>query len=449
MDIIERLVDNVIDTKYEDLPDEAIKATKRNIIDTIAVLVAGSTAPGCETLVNLVREWGGKEESTVLIHNGKVPALNAALVNSVMARALDFDNGMAGGMHPSASIVPTALAVAEMCGSIDGREFLTTITLGDDLAARINRATNPSRFGFDPTGTSLVFGTAAISGRILGLDREKMLDALGIAFNQAAGNMQSNIDGTLTVRLIQGLTSRAGILSAILAQRGITGVRNILQGVYGFFHLFAHDKVNLEALTDGLGEKFEGVTTIYKKYPSCGATLATTDAALELCSEHNIEPGEVAEITVNVSQWVYHLVGRPFEIRSSPEVDAQFSIPYTVANALVRRSSTIKHFTEEFVRSPEIIELAEKVHLVVAQMPEYMRMEIKMRDGDCWSKSIKYPRGFPQNPLTDEEFKEKWEDCVAYTPKPLPEGNFEKLAKMVNKMEEVDDVSKMVELLVA
>lgn len=453
MDIMEKLVKNVVTTRYEDLPQEAVETTRRDILDTLGVLIAGATAAGCQAIVDLVKEWGGKQESTILIHGGKVPAYNAALANSTMARALDFDNAVDKGMHPGASAIPTALAMAERCGGISGREFLTAIAVGHDLGGRLNMAS--TRGGFDTTGTCWVFGATAVAGKILGLDEEKMAHALGIAFNRAAGSFQSNVDGALVVRVIEGFTSSSGVLSALLAERGITGTRNTLQGQWGFFPLFSRDEGDLKALTDGLGKRFEGVRFLIKKHPSCGATLGATDAALELAAEHDIRPADVEEIVAYVPQRAYDLVGHPFAIRDNPQVDAQFSLQYTVANALVRGQPKLEHFTEKFIREPEVLRIVPRVRPVLSHevekqgLPQSALVEIRMKNGEKYSKFVKHFKGHPQNPLTKEEIREKFRNCVAYAAKPLPKANTAAIVDMTDHLEEVADIREMVELLVA
>ncbi len=453
MDVIERLAHNAVASRYETLPKETVEITKLSILEILGVLVAGATAPGCEAIVNLVKYWGGREESTILVHGGRVPAHNAALANSVMARALDFDDGMDKGMHIISSAVPTALAVAEMRGGVRGRELITAIATGTDLAVRLNLATD-YHLGHDPTGVCMVFGTAAIAGKLLELDDDGMLNALGIALNRAGGTLQSNIDGALAVRLVQGLTSRAGIECALLAQGGITGVRNVIEGLYGYFHLYARDKGNLAPLTQELGKRFEGAGHImHKKYPSCGGTLAATEGALELAKEHNLKAEDIDGITVRVTQRIYNLVGHPFVVGDNPVVDAQFSIAYTVANAIIRRDSRLEHFTEESIKDPQVVALAERVHPVVdgrvgeMGIPQSAIVEVNLKDGRKLEKFIKEPKGFPGNPMSTEEIKSKFSSCMAVASKPLAAGAAEELADLIAHLEDVDDVSRIVQVI--
>jgi 2-methylcitrate dehydratase PrpD len=445
MDIIGKLAKNVIDTKYESLPKGAIEATKRNILDTLGVLIAG--ASDCDREVGLVREWGGKEESTILVYGGKVPGANAAWVNGIMARVWDFDDSMVGALHVSASTVPTALAASEVRGEVSGKEFITAIISGADLATRIHLASK--NYGFSTTGTIMVFGTAAIAAKILRLDMDGMLNALGIAFLRAAGSHQVATDKVLALRLMQGFVCRSGIEAAILAQRGFTGVKNVLQGTYGFFRLFSRGEGDLDALTAQLGKRFEGVRALVKKYASCGTTHAATEAALRLAHEVDIDSKEISRITVKVSEFVHSISGHRFTIGRNPRVEAQFSLPYAVANAIVRKSSMLRHFTERYIQDPEIVALAHKVHPIISTKGEDLSalVEIEMRDARKYSKSINYSEAFLHRPLSTEEVKEKFRNCVAFMPEPLTEGNCESIIDMVDRLEEINDISKLIKFL--
>lgn len=453
-DLIHALARNVVDTRYDRLPSVAIKYAKLGFLDTIGVLVAGSNSAGCQAVIDLVREWGGQGESTILIHGGKVPCANAAMVNSIMARALDFDYVYLRGLHLGASSIPAALAVAEKRGGVGGKEFLAAVVAGEDLALRIHLATTYP--GFDPTGVCMIFGAAAIAAKLLGLTGQETVDALGLAFNRAGGSFQSNIDGSLAVRFIQGFTTRNGIESALLAQRGITGGINILQGVWGFFNLFSQAKPDLEQVTSGLGRDYRGSTIWFKRFPSCGATLSATDATLELVAEHPIDPDEVKEVIVKMSgEGSYRLVGKPFESRRYPQVDAQFSIRYCVANAIVRKGSKLEHFFPEAVSDREVQELASKVHPVVDREVKEMGgshgssiVEIVLNSGNRYRKFVKYIKGQAENPLSEEELRQKFTYCIEHAPRRLPKRSVNKIVGMVEQLEKVDDVTEFSELLV-
>ncbi len=460
MELEKKLVEYVVESGFEDLPEEVVDISKNTVLDVVGTTIAGATAEGCEVLVNQVKEWGGKPESTILVHGGMVPAYNAALVNSTMARALDFENAMVPGIHIGASSVPTALAAAELSGDTSGKQLLTAIILGSELATRINLTT--AYGGFDPTGVCTVFATTAIAGKILGLNKEQMLNALGLALNKAAGSFQSNIDGTLAVRVIQGFSSQSGILCALLAQKGITGPKNFLEGIYGYYHLYSHPEKSAtpsvysyspETIIGQLGQRFEFKKTMFKKYPSCGGTSASIDAVLDIVCTHDIKPDDIEEIKITVTPAVYNLVGHKFKVGDNPRVNAQFNIQYAAANAVLRRSCKLIHYEEEFIRDPGIYKIIDKVHPQPDRELDKrgniaMDMELTTKDGKKYFESIDSPKGFPGNPLTKEEHLESFRDCLDFAKKPLPAGNAEEIVKMVNTLERVDDVRNLISLLV-
>jgi 2-methylcitrate dehydratase PrpD len=453
MELEKKLAQYVAETGFDDLPKEAIGTIKNVVLTVLGTTIAGATAEGCEALVNQAKEWGGKEEATILIHGGKVPAYNAALVNSAMARALDFCDAMAPGVHVGSSSIPTALATAELAGGCSGKEFLAALVLGTEVAARLNLS-EAAYDGFDPTGVCSVFATTAIASKLLHLNPQQELDALALAFNRCGGSFQSNIDGSLAVRLIQGFVSQSGIMCAQLAQRGISGPQNFLTGVYGYFHIFAKEKHDPQAVVDKLGERFELTKTVFKKYPSCGGTLASTDAILDLIEEKELVTEDVRQIDITVTPYIHKLVGHRFKIGANPKVAAQFSIQYCVANALLRKSSKLEHFDEASIREPKITELIDKIHVSADPALDErghtaLDMRVTTRDGDVLHKSIDTARGFPGNPLTREEHNERFQDCVSYARKPLPPENIEKLVSLVAQLEELNDVRVLIPWLIS
>jgi 2-methylcitrate dehydratase PrpD len=451
MELEKKIARFVSDTKFEDLPKEPINVAKNVVLTILGTTIVGATAEGCEAIVNQVKEWGGKEEATILIHGGKIPAYNAALANSVMARATDFCEAMPQGIHVGSSSVPTALASAELVGGCSGKEFLSALVLGTEVAARINSISGYD--GFDPTGVCSIFAAAAVAGRILRLNSQQMLNALALAFNKAGGSLQSNIDGSLAVRMIQGFVSQGGIICAQLAQRGITGPRNFLEGIYGYFHLFAKNKHDHESIIGDIGKRFELCKTIFKRYPSCGCTLASTEAILEIVEENGITAEAVEDINITVTPYVYKLTGHNFEIGDNPTVNAQFNIQYCVANALLRRSPRLHHFEGHLVREPKIMELTKKIHIFSDPAAETrgrvaMDMVVRTRDGRVYHKAIDIPRGFPGNPLTMEEHITRFQDCLAYAGKPLPLENTDEIMRLVKRLEEMDDINSLIPLLI-
>ncbi|MFH0914795.1 MAG: MmgE/PrpD family protein [Chloroflexota bacterium] len=457
-DLIYQMVRHVLKTRYGDLPQNVVERTKGAIIDTLGIAIAGSPAPGCPELVGLVKDWGGKPESTILAYGGKVPAPEAALANSTMARALDFadvhegGDGKGVGGFLSATIIPASFAVAEYSKkSVTGKDFILATTLGSDLSCRLRMAMTPHGWlaeTFNP------LGTAAAAGKLLGFDEEKMINGMGIAYAQCAGNMQAHTDGALTIRLQQGLAGRAGVFAAILAERGFTGAKNVLQGVYGLYPLYCRDEYDPAMVTDKLGEVFEVVNISGKPYPCCRQAHGAIYGTLEILREHGLKPGEVAEVTVTVGTTAYKRVAdgeQKYKPRSV--VDAQFSLPYTVATALLKGDVFIADFTEEAIKNQQTLGFARRVK--VRLDPELDKLseippnsvEITTRDGKRYSKYVEYVKGHPKNPMSMAEYIDKFRKCVPFSAKPIPEGNVMKVIEMAERLEEVADVTEIVKQL--
>lgn len=230
MDIESRLANFVVETKYEDLGKEVVDATKRDILDTIGVALCGSSAMGVRPVVDFVSEMGGKESATVFAYWHRVPPSSAALANSTMGHALDYDDCHDGAIHHTGVVVvPAAFAIAEYIGKVTGKEIITAIALGIDIHCRLGLATKHSvglSIGWMLTPLYGYFGAATAASKLLRLDEEGVLNSWGIAYSQAAGNTEMIVDGGLTKRLQAGLAASGGITSALLARGGITGARH-------------------------------------------------------------------------------------------------------------------------------------------------------------------------------------------------------------------------------
>jgi len=456
MSIEHELVRFVSHTAYDDLKPELFGTIKNQLLTVLGTTIAGSTQAGCQTLLDFYLSQGGKEEATILIHGGRVPAQAAALVNGVMARALDFDDALAPGVHIGASTVPAALAAAELQGGINGRDFLTALLVGAEVGVRLN-LTEAAYNGLDPTGICTVFAATAAASRVLGLGEEDTWNALALAFNRAGGSFQCNIDGSLAVRVIQGWVAESGVMCARLAQAGITGPKNFLGGVYGYYHVYGRGLVDpREALKD-LGRRFECEKIIFKKYPSCGLTLGSTDLILSLMREAEgpgIFSDNVERVKVEVPPYTYKLVGHPFQMGATPRVNAQFSIQYCVANALLRGTSKLTHFEEEAIRDPRVLELARRVDVVMVPTMESrghtpVDITVSMKDGTEFFRQLDIAPGFPGNPLSREDHEVRFRDCVAYARKPLQKEKVERIVESVARIDHLSDVRVLIPLLLS
>jgi len=451
-DIEETLVKYILNTDMDALAEQAIDNGKILVLTVLGTTIAGAKSEGYDVLLDQVREWGGREDATILIHGGRVPAHNAAFINSFMARALDFCDGMSPGMHLGSTCVPVALAAAELSGGCSGKDFLTYLVVAAEAAARVNACSMYD--GFDPTGVCAIFGATAIAGRMLHLNEKQMLNALALAFNKSGGSFQSNIDGAMSVRVIQGFASQGGIICAQLAKKGVTGPKNFLKGQYGYFHLYGNDEYDLETLFGGWGERSELTKLAFKRYPSCWATTSSIDAMLSLVKTRDLTPDDVKRISITMTTYSYKLVGHPYKIGDNPKINAQFNVRYCVANALFRHSVRLEHFDEPAINDPKLLAIVDKID--VTHDPDLEKegrncvvMRVETKQGTMYEEIIRRPRGGPGVPLTMDEHIERFHSCFNYAGKLLAEKNAEKILSMVRELDTLQDVRDFIPLLLA
>jgi 2-methylcitrate dehydratase PrpD len=453
-DAIFDLAKMVVKTDLQEIPAGAISIAKMFILDTLGVALAGSTATGCSDVVRMIQEQGGRPDSSILVLGGKVPAPEAAFANSMMIHGRDFDDTYEGqvGAHCNVSVLPAALALAEKNGA-SGKEFLAAVILGIEVMGRLGNAA-PLFHGWHNSAVLGAFGAAAAASKVLRLNEERTVNALGIVFSQTAGNRQGRADGALTKRMQPGFSARAGVFSALLAERGLTGAQNILQGPWGFYALYGQqtgkglNAEGLSRLTDQLGKRFEVVNLSAKPYPCCRATHGAIEATLSLLQEHNLKEEDVKEVKIQASPVIYDTVGHPFQIRNNPQVDGQFSIPYTVSVALQRRKVTLQDFEEAVVRQPRSSELAKKVSIEAKEGlgKNTTRVNIHTNLGKVFSKQVDVFKGNPKNPFSPEEFLQKFRNCAPLSAVPIEPKRLERMLEDLQKIEEIQNISRLVDL---
>lgn len=454
---IEKLSENILETSFENFNQSTLQNVKDRILDVVGCMIGGAYATGNLALIDLVKGWGGREEATILVNGGKAPAYHVAMVNSIMARSYDFEsvrtrvNDVNIASHISGTTVPTALTLAEAKDS-SGKELMTALLVGDDLACRILAATGFGfNVGWDCVGTVNAFGATAIAGRLLGLNKSQIQNAFGIVLNQLAGSFQSIWDGTSAFKLVQGLSAKNGIFSAELAKAGWTGPKDALFSKFGYFHLYTEGCLNPEIIIEDLGIKYHTEAT-FKAYPCCRANHAAVDCAFEIVKENEIKTDQIEEIILKVpSRILTMFVGQPFEIRDFPQIDAAFNIRFCVANVLLRKNITLEHFKEDLIRDPRITEIAKKISLEEIEDPDETlgaSLKLKMQGGQDYFSKVKFAKGEPiLSPLSKADLKEKFMNNVAFS-QTISKENAEKIYSLIQNLEEVEKISELIKLLV-
>jgi 2-methylcitrate dehydratase PrpD len=463
---------NFRNVHFEDLPDEVVRITKDQVLDFFAVALGGVDEAGVREMRDLVLEWGGAPQSRILVSGERVPAPNAAQVNATMAHSLDFDDVHEDAiMHPGVVTIPTALAMSEyvggassrgagrLSGPVSGREFITAVAVGTDFICRLGLATRPGesihQYGWHLTTLFGYLTAAGLAARLLGMNEAGITNAIGIGYHQSSGNGQCVKDGALTKRMGPGMAVRGGIASAMMAERGITGARNCLEGAAGMYHVYHGHSYSREKLIGELGRRFESVNVSIKPYPCCRGVHPSIDAALSLVAAHDIRPENVKSIVIYCGEATYGLLGSPLEVKARPRnfVDAQFSLAWGVATAIARRRAVVDDFTPEAIVSPDILAVSAKIDVRNDpaldrgdQGMEPARVEITMNDGAVYAEQVDFPTGTPARPLSFADVERKFDGCLAHAGQPIPAASARALVDAIARLDEVEDVTALLDL---
>lgn len=431
------------------LPLDVAQITKMEILDILGIAVAGSSQPGVTQLMALMKEWGGTGEATMWGTNLRLPMPNAGQLNATMAHALDFDDVHERSFtHPAVICVPAALAAAEWANMNDGAELVAAIALGVDVICRLAMAGRPGvnafELGWHNTTVYGAMAAALVAGRIMKLTDVQLVHAVGIAYHQSAGNAQAILDGALTKRMGPGFAVRHGLVSALLASKGVTGATQPLEGKKGFYSLYHGGTYSRSLLLDGLGERFEGRQVSFKPYPCCRGAHPSIDAALAIAADPDFDPTRIEEIVAVNGPGQYNLLSVPLEqkIRPRSTVDAQFSIPWVVALALLDKKVVMQDFAPAALARKEVLELTSKVRVELDPSlttqgggVEPARLDVRIKGGKLLSHTIRVARGTPELPITFDDCSKKFAGCALSAG--IKPNAIEKIEHMVRDLQKV------------
>jgi 2-methylcitrate dehydratase PrpD len=448
--ISSKYADFSVHTRFEDLGQEIIDQAKMLILDLIGVSIAGYKMMEFPRLVvDYMIELGGKPEATILRAKHKFPAINAAFANAACAHALDMDDGHRfAALHPGTVIIPAAMAAAELVEA-GTKELIAGIVVGYEIMIRIGMAISPSSLhrGFHITGIAGSFGAAAAAANIMGLSHDETVGALGMAGLQSSGLIQVNheTEGAKVKPINPARAAMAGLLSCILAQRGAHGPESIFEGEDGFLKAVS-DKVEPELLVRDLGQEFEICKVYLKLYAACRHAHACIDAALEANGEADIDIADIRNINIETYPAAVRLAGILHPTTASA---ARFSIPFSVALALIKKGAGADKYTEEAVGDEEIQALASKVKLAATSEWQELypdkrgaTLTITDKNNASWSARVDLAKGEPERPASWEEIHKKF---IGNATRILSEKEAEILGSKIMKLETsfLDDIVKL------
>lgn len=435
--------DYVRSTSYEKLPTEVVSQAKRCILDLIGVSLAGyKLMEFPQQVIDYVKRLGGEPEATIIAQSGKkFPAINAAFANGACAHALDMDDGhRLAASHPGAVVIPAAIASSELCGA-STRDLISGVVVGYEVLIRIAMAINPSSLmrGFHTTGTVGAFGAAAAAANIMHLSIDETIGALGLAGLQGAGLLQvMHDDEAAKVKSLHtAKAAMAGLLSVILAKEGARGPSAIFEGEDGFLRAMA-DEINTDLLTRDLGQRFEITSTYTKFYAACRHCHVSIDAALATCQREHIDPEQISGIDIETYPVALKLCAA---VHPATPSGARFSLPFSVALALLKGGAGVDKYSTENVNNKKIQGLAGKVNLSVGNKWEKLypgkrgaKVSITDKRGKTAFTEMKLAIGEPETPASQEDFSRKFYTNATLL---IPESKARKLEDAVWNLENI------------
>jgi 2-methylcitrate dehydratase PrpD len=448
------LAEYIAGLSYKDIPNEVISHIKYSLIDSLGCALFGSTLPWGKIITSFAKEMGRGKGALLWGDGAEVPSTSAPLANGTLIHSFEMDDlHRVGVIHPGAEAIPAADALLRCSGHVDGRRFLTAVVAGYEVGCRVAMTGGAAqlRRGFHPSATSGTFAAGAAAAKMLRLNPDKTVHALGIAGTQAAGLMAAQ-HASMVKRMHPGRSAQAGVYGALLAAKGFTGIEDVLEAPYGGFCSTFVDKPNLSHLTDNLGERFETLNVGFKPYPCCGSNHTSIDAVKKILGAHpEVAAEQVEKISIRTSRATKLHVGWPYEPKSM--TTAQMNLLFCVAVLLHDRNFFVDQVTEKSIRRPDVLATTKKIE--VLEDPQFealgdegrhgVNVEIQLRDGRSYSEKVLHAKGSDKHPMTAAEVLQKFR---LLSSRVLTRSRVEKLEDTLLNLEKLDDARKIAKLLV-
>lgn len=443
-------------TRLPDIPLEVADSVGRRVLDTLGIAVAAAPLDTSRAARRWAHETGGRPAASAVGLPERTSAPVAAFVNGVLAHSLDYDDThLPSVLHPSAAVVPAALAAAERSGAT-GEELIRAVAVGLEVCVRLGMAgydevgKNSTYFEHGQHATSIcgaMGGTVAAA--MVGGDEDAVRNSLGVAASMAAGIIEANRTGGTVKRIHCGWAAHAAISAADLVRHGLTGPPTVLEGRFGFFQAWLHGKFDAAAVTDGLGTDWAVPGIFFKPYPANHFTHAAVDAATALRAR-GLGPDDIETLTLGVPAPTLRTIGEPIEVKRTPETGymAQFSGPYAVAVGLLGGSGLgagLDDYTDELARDPAMRAVMDKVDVVTderctrifpRQFPAVLTA--RLTDGSEVVEEVLTTRGGPERPLSFGELTTKFRENAGRT---LTGEQVDRLARACSDLDQHTDLT--------
>jgi 2-methylcitrate dehydratase PrpD len=450
MTAAQRLAEFTTTLTLDDVPDDVAEHAKLHLLDTLGCGLAAHATGVAGEGRQAMGELGGDAQATVIGHDRRLPAPNAAFANATLCHGLDFDDTHSDSVsHVSTVSCPAALAVGEAHG-LAGSEVLAAIVGGNEVITRLGAAASGlfHARGFHPTAICGIFGATCAAARLTGTDARTAASALGIAGSMASGLFAYLEDGTATKPIHPAWAAHGGILASRLAALGAEGPQSVIEGKFGLYHAFLgaeRGEIDIDALIDTLGSRWETPRIAYKPFPVCHIMHGSLGAATEALEGRTFAPDEIAAVVVTVPTAGVSLVLEPADQKKLPRSDyeGKFSLQYSVASMLVRGHVAVSDFTDDAITDPAVLAVAAKVTYETPEYPSYPQafpggVRVTLTDGTALEADFPYQKGGPENPMSADEVREKFRANAALA---LPDGAVVALEHAILAFEHQDDLT--------
>jgi 2-methylcitrate dehydratase PrpD len=410
MEVTRTLAKFIVGHTYADVPEKARHEAARSLLNWVGCAVGASRHETVERALAALNEFSGPREATVLGRGDRLDIMLAALMNGTTSHTFDFDDThLKTVIHPSGPVASAILALAERA-PVTGDAFLHAFILGVEAECRIGNAVYPSHYdvGWHITATAGVFGAAAAAGRLLGLNEQQMVWALGIAATQSSGLRE--MFGSMVKPMHPGNAARNGLLAALLASKNFTSAEQGIEGRRGFANVLATAR-NFEEITGKLGETWEISLNTYKPF-ACGIVEhPAIDGCIQLRNDHKLKPEDIESISLKVHPLVLELTGRK---TPGSGLEGKFSVYHSCAVAVIHGAAGEAQYSDEVVRDRKVIALRERVTAAVEPgiHEDQVRITIKLKSGKTLEKYIEHAVGSLDRPLSDGDLEAKFRGQV-------------------------------------
>ena len=450
----EQLARFIVETDFGKLSRETVDRAKAGMLDCLGVSLAGSVQELGKKITSFVEKIGGEPCAGVIGAGFRTSAPNAALVNGTIGHALDYDDWSGGGGHISAVLLPSILALGEKVKA-SGREAIEAYAVGYDVAVRLGVIPGLRHHGWHATGVGGAMGAAAVAAKLLKLDLEATVMALGIAASQAAGILQNF--GTMTKPFHAGSAARNGVIAAMLAEDGFTASRDSIEGSMGYAQVFSRgEEHHTEKITENLGNPFrlgsgqEGDLCI-KKYPTCAGTHRALDAILYLINEYDITPDQVEAVECEGSPHWFYILTYP---EPKTGLEGKFSLQFCMAIAILDRKVGLEQVTGEKVNDTKTKALINRVSM--RAHPGWVegtnrwevadKVTVKLKDSREYTREVFKPAGHATLPLSWDELSNKYRECAGMV---LKERDIQRSLELMENMEKLADITGLMDIVIA